>query len=173
MPQNAPTFVELLRGCTKTAVHLELRDTYNVAGERARLAAWRAGHDPSRTDPRLRSDWLDIVRETVGRGVEMRRVRVVSEPLSEYMRFSHAGTQLNVDAGEHIRWMPRRNTSDIALPGNDFWLYDGTLAKIHHFTGDGASAGHELTQDPAVVDLCACAFEAVWERAIPHANYLT
>lgn len=28
-------------------------------------------------------------------------------------------------AGEDVRWLPDRRTSDIALPGDDFWLFDG------------------------------------------------
>jgi hypothetical protein len=28
-----------------------------------------------------------------------------------------------------------------------------------------------MSSDPAVVQLCAMAFEAVWERAIDHADY--
>ncbi|MET9430813.1 DUF6879 family protein [Streptomyces sp. NPDC003036] len=41
----------------------------------------------------------------------------------------------------------------------------------NHFTGDGASAGPEETEDPVCAELCASAFEAVWERAIPHEQY--
>ncbi|MFG3049848.1 DUF6879 family protein [Kitasatospora sp. NPDC048239] len=29
----------------------------------------------------------------------------------------------------------------------------------------------EVTTDPAVVKLCASAFEATWDRAIPHEDY--
>ncbi|MDI3419494.1 DUF6879 family protein [Streptomyces luteolus] len=171
MPQSVPSFVELLRGCEKSAVHLEMRDSYSVANERAQFDAWRAGSDASRTDPQLRQAWLDIVQETTGRGVEMRRARIVSEPVSEYIQYEHAGTQLNIDAGEQVRWLPRRQASDIALPGNDFWIYDGQLVKFNHFTGSGSSAGQEMTHDPAVARLCLTAFEAVWERAVPHAQF--
>jgi hypothetical protein len=45
------------------------------------------------------------------------------------------------------------------------------LVQFNHFTGDGDSAGQENTEDPAVVKLCAAAFEAVWERGIDHAEY--
>ena len=70
-----------------------------------------------------------------------------------------------------MRWLPRRRASDIALPGNDFWLFDGSLVRWNHFTGDGASGGGEMSTDPGVRDLCANAFETVWERAIPHDAY--
>jgi hypothetical protein len=77
----------------------------------------------------------------------------------------------NVAAGEEVRWLPRRRASDLALPGNDFWLFDDRLVRFGYFTGDGEFLEHELADDPAVVKLCASAFEAVWERAIPHGNY--
>lgn len=34
----------------------------------------------------------------------------------------------NVKAGEEVRWLPRRQASDLALPGNDFWLFDGSAS---------------------------------------------
>jgi hypothetical protein len=107
----------------------------------------------------------------VGRGVVVHRARIVSEPVSEYTRFLYDGTFTNVAAGEQVRWLARRRASDIALPGNDFWLIDGRLIRWNHFTGEGSSGGGEISEDPAAVKLCADAFEAVWERAIPHDKY--
>lgn len=95
----------------------------------------------------------------------------MSEPVSDYIRYEHAGTQVNIGAGEQVRWLPRRQASDIALPGNDFWLLDDRLIRWNHFTGAGASGGGEISEDPAAANLCAEAFEAVWARATPHANY--
>lgn len=170
MTQNdVPDFPELLADCHKTAVHLEMRDAYGVDYETGDFAAWR---ETGRWDnPDYWRPWTDLVRDAVGRGVHMRRARIVSEPVTEYIRFEHAGTFNNVAAGEDVRWLPRRRASDIALPGNDFWLFDGRLVEWNHFTGDGGLVGHELSDDPAVARLCATAFEAVWERAVPHSEY--
>ena len=114
---------------------------------------------------------IDLVRATVARGVVVRRARIVSEPVAEYIRFEHAVTPMNLAAGEDVRWLPRRQASDIALPGNDFWILDGQLARFGHFSGDGDVLGEEWREEPAVTELCATAFEAVWERAIPHEDY--
>ena len=70
-----------------------------------------------------------------------------------------------------MRWLPRRRASDLCLPGNDFWVFDDRLVRFGYFAGDGEFLEHELADDPAVVRLCAAAFEAVWERAVPHAGY--
>lgn len=172
MPQNVPSFAEMLADCQRSAVHLEMRDAYGIAAEAAEFEAWKAGDDSSRYDRTgRRRSWLDLVTQSVGRGVEIRRARIVSEPVSDYIRFEHAGTPLNIEAGEQVRWLPRRQASDIALPGNDFWLFDDRAVRFNHFTGDGASAGPEVTNAPAVVKLCSSAFAAVWERAVPHTDY--
>ncbi|WP_269853527.1 DUF6879 family protein [Streptomyces sp. RPT161] len=172
MSQTVPSFEELLDSATHSAVHLEMRDSYAVDYERSGFAAWREGH---RLDPNHRESWwrpwLDLVSRTVGRGVVMRRARIVSEPVSEYIQFEHSGTFTNIAAGEQVRWLPRRQASDIALPGNDFWIFDDRLVEFNHFTGDGDGAGYELSEDPAVVKLCSTAFETVWDRGIDHEEY--
>ncbi|RST06364.1 hypothetical protein E2C00_06040 [Streptomyces sp. WAC05374] len=173
MPSNVPTtFHELMSQCRHTAVHLEMRDSYAVDYEKGPFAEWRQGfrHDPSDRASWWRP-WLDLVEETVSRGVTVRRARIVSEPVSEYTRFLFDGTFTNIAAGEQVRWLPRRQASAIALPGNDFWLFDDRFVRWNHFTGEGASAGPEDTEDPAAVKLCATAFEAVWARATPHDQY--
>ncbi|MEV4513815.1 DUF6879 family protein [Dactylosporangium sp. NPDC049525] len=165
-----PTIEDLLRTCERTALHLETRDQYDRTDPM--FTAWQAGHrdDPADRDSWWRP-WCDLIAETTGRGVAVRRARIVSEPVSEYIQFEYDGTFTNVAAGEDIRWLPRRQATDIALPGNDFWLFDDTLVRVGHFDGDGRSTGHEMTTDPGVVKVCASAFDAVWERAVPHGQY--
>ncbi|WP_406476050.1 DUF6879 family protein [Streptomyces sp. NBC_01615] len=172
MPQNVPSFAELLDGAQRTAFHLETRDAYGVAGEADDFARWKSTGERD-IDPGSPywAPWVDLVRRTVARGVAVRRARIVSEPVSDYIRFEHAGTPVNLAAGEQVRWLARRRASDIALPGNDFWLIDGRLIRWNHFTGDGASGGGEVSEDPAAAKLCADAFEAVWERATSHEDY--
>ncbi|WP_228983017.1 DUF6879 family protein [Streptomyces sp. DH12] len=42
---------------------------------------------------------------------------------------------------------------------------------FNHFAGNGDMLGEEYVTDPAVAHLCATAFETVWARATPHAEY--
>ncbi|MEU4208592.1 DUF6879 family protein [Streptomyces sp. NPDC026206] len=171
MSQSVPSFEELLDSALHSAVHLEMRDIYSVDEEREHFAAWRQGgraDDPGSAQWR---PWADLVRRTVGRGVVMRRARVVSEPVTEYIRYEHAGTSVNVGAGEQVRWLPRHRASDIALPGNDFWLIDDLVVRFNVFTGDGKAAEPQVNKDPSVIKLCASAFDAVWDRAVPHEDF--
>src|SRR5215813_1027778 len=161
------SFEEALASARQSAVHLEMRDVY--LPDDPEFAAWRAGQFKPSTQWHW---WFDLVASTVGRGVQIRRARIVSEPVTEYIRFEYDITaDLNVAAGELVRWLSRRRASDLALPGNDFWLFDGTAVLFNYFSGDGAPVGTELVDESAVVKLCAAAFEAVWGRAVPHGEY--
>ncbi|MFD3809153.1 DUF6879 family protein [Streptomyces sp. NPDC058619] len=167
-----PGFDVLLDGARHSALHLEMRDSYGVAAESAGFARWLAtGVRNTDPDSEYWAFWTCLVRRTVARGVSVRRARIVSEPLSDYAKYSHAGAVVNLAAGEEVRYLPRCHASDIALPGNDFWLIDGRLVRWNHFAGNGTSAGGEMSEDPAAAALCASAFTAVWERAVPYEDY--
>ncbi|MCX4682743.1 hypothetical protein OG401_00190 [Kitasatospora purpeofusca] len=173
MKPSVPDFGALLRSAERSACHLEMRDSYM---DDPVFADWRAGLPVDRPEaydlPEEYTAWAGLVRETAGRGVVMRRARIVSEPVTAYIRWEHAITERhNVALGEQVRWLPRSKASDLALPGNDLWLVDERLVLFHWFTGDGEWAGHETTEDPAVVKMVTAAFEAVWDRAVPHARY--
>jgi hypothetical protein len=166
-----PSVQELLRSCDHSAIHLEMRDGYDR--DDPMFLAWQQGYGPSASADRSAwwRPWLDLITEVTGRGVRIQRARIISEPVSEYILFEYEGTFTNVAAGEEIRWLPRRQATDIALPGNDFWVFDEERVRIGHFDGDGKSTGHEMTNDVAVLKLCLSAFEAVWDRATPHGRY--
>ncbi|KIF75730.1 hypothetical protein QR77_21250 [Streptomyces sp. 150FB] len=169
MPSDIPTFDDLLAGTKRSAVHLELRDTYY---SNPRFEAWQQGQ---RVDWDNRASWWrpfhQQIADAIARGVQVRRARVVSEPVTEYIRWEHYVTHANVAAGEQVRWLPRRQAIDLLLPANDFWLFDDTRVEIHHFNGAGGFLEDEFPEDPKLVELCASSFERVWRRAIPHGQY--
>jgi len=173
MSQTVPPFADLLAECRSSAIHLEMRDVYGVADEDEDFSAWRTGR---RHSPETRSEWWnsfhDSVSQAVARGVSIRRARIVSEPVTEYIRYEHSCTFQNVLAGEQVRWLPRRQASDLLIPGNDFWIFDDALIRFGLFSGDGAFVEHVLSSDPDVIKNVTGAFEGVWERAIPHEQYL-
>lgn len=172
MSQSGPSFPELMKGATRSAVHLEMRDVYAVRDEAEDFARWqRTGQRDVDPASDYWKPWVELVGDALSRGIVMRRARIVSEPVTEYIRYEHAGTPVNLGAGELVRWLPRRQASDIALPGNDFWLIDERIVRWGHFTGDGDFVDQEVTDDPDAAVLCARAFEAVWERGIPHEKF--
>ncbi|MEU3227154.1 DUF6879 family protein [Streptomyces sp. NPDC006976] len=173
MPPNV-SFDDLLAGARESAVHLEMRDAYGVGDEAADFERWRrTGARDVDPESAYWAPWVSRVREATVRGVVVRRARIVSEPVSKYIRYEHAGTAVNVHAGEVVRWLPRRQASDLLLPGNDLWIFDGQTLLFNHFTGTGdwADPGLELCTEPSIAKQAVAAFDAVWERAVPHDQY--
>ncbi|OKI09361.1 hypothetical protein A6A06_01215 [Streptomyces sp. CB02923] len=171
MSQTVPSFAELLDSARHSAVHLEMRDVYAVEEEKTAVDAWRRDGTVPAADSEFWREWVELVTRTVKRGVTMRRARIVSEPVSEYIRFEHAITPVNVAAGEQVRWLPRAHACGLALPGSDFWLIDEKAVGFNVFSGDGQATDPQYTEDTSVARLCAQAFAAVWERAVPHDQY--
>jgi hypothetical protein len=161
---KVPPFGELIATTRTSAVHLEMRDAYTPNDQR--FLDWRAGKLlPEQANP----EWSALVRAHTARGVRFRRVRVVSEPLADFIKFEYEmTTTVNIAPGEQVRWLPRRRALDLCLPVNDYWVFDGRLVRFHYFAGDGEIVEDELSEDPSIVGLCARVFEAAWDRAIPH-----
>jgi hypothetical protein len=161
-----PPFRELIAAANSSAVHLEMRDAYTPSDPA--FLDWRAGRPRAVSANR---GWYDLVREHTARGIRFRRARVVSEPVSDFIRFEYDSSSGNIAAGEEVSWLPRRQASDLCLPGNDFWLFDDNLIRFHYFSGDGEIVEDELCSDPLVITACRAAFETIWDRAVPHAEY--
>jgi hypothetical protein len=174
MPPSAVDFRSLLTAARTSAVHLEMRDQYAVGDEAEDYARWqRTGERDLDPGSPYWAPWVDLVAGVRARGVTVRRARVVSEPVSPYIRYEHAGTAANLAAGEEVRWLPRPRAATLLLPGADLWIFDSETVLFNHFTGDGqwASPDMELATDPAIVKQCTDAFEATWDRATPHDQY--
>lgn len=161
-------FDRLLRTIERESLHLEMRDAYGTEVELPHMAQWAAG-EPD--DLGWLDDWCATLRAHGAAGRSVRRARVVSEPLSDYQRWSYSIAGPMVAAGEDIRWVPRRLLSSVAVPGNDFYLFDDRLVVFLLYTGAGLNAGMEASSDPADVALCRSAFTAVWNLSIPHRDY--
>jgi hypothetical protein len=154
------------------ALHLEMRDVYVVKDEVERFARFlEKGYRDHEAEAEERRPWMTLIQDLTAAGKFLRRARIISEPVTDYIRYEWEGTGPNVEAGEQIKWLPRRLASVIALPGNDFWLFDNSIVIFTVFTGEGDVFERQLMTDPAVVQLCHSAFDAVWSIATPHGEY--
>ncbi|MFC5185662.1 DUF6879 family protein [Actinomadura harenae] len=157
---------ELLRSA-KTILKLELRDNYEVDADA--FNAWQAGQSIQDTV----SVWGERAAARVAAGVVTRRVKVVSEPLSDYHRFILDASKNAIDAGEEMRWLPRRLASAVLLPGNDFFVLDGEIVLFNVFDGADRRAEIQFADEPEVAKLCVSAFGSAWALAIPYGEYYT
>ncbi|MEE1798233.1 hypothetical protein PUR57_06015 [Streptomyces sp. JV176] len=153
------------------AFHLELKDAYRTTVEDGPYAKWQRGEDD---DYAWFTPWLDQTRALTATGKKIRRVRVVSEPFTDYIRWEHSLTPLNLEAGEDIRWLPRRLLhGPVTFPvnGNDWWLFDREVLAVTHFREDGRYEGSELIEDPKIVGDCVRLRDQLWGLALPYDQY--
>ena len=93
---------------------------------------------------------------------------VVSEPLTDYLRFEIGWSyRLNADAGEDIRI----SRAAAALPRDDYWLFDSRAMARLHYDGDGRLTGVELTDDPAAVVQAGYWRDVALHLAVPLDNW--
>jgi hypothetical protein len=115
--------------------------------------------------------WVAFMRETVARGVAVRRVRIVTVPHSDYQRWLLSITSSNIAAGEDIRYVPRHLAGDI--PPDDWWLFDGARVAFNLVDAEGQPAGLALTEDHRIVEYCIAVRDRLWEIATTYADYVS
>jgi hypothetical protein len=153
----------------RDVLKIELRDYYGTDAEL--FDNWRSGNLDAVTAHYRR--WLEYFTTTyVEAGRSFNRVRVVSEPLSDYQRMAVMHSGVTVDAGEGLRWLPRRLISAEALPGNDCLILDGSGVVFNVLDADaGALVEAQYSTESDVVKFCRDAFDRAWNLAVPHDDY--
>jgi hypothetical protein len=151
------------------AFRLEALDQYAVGYEEEAMRRFLAGEP---VDPGIIAPWLNRVAAVAAAGRRMERVHVVTEPLSDYLRFEMDGYRFTVAAGEDVRILPRSVARELELPGEDFWLFDdGPVARMH-YDRHGTFLGAELVEEPDVVARYCRWRDVALEAATPYARYV-
>ncbi|MBB5776240.1 DUF6879 family protein [Nonomuraea jabiensis] len=151
-----------------TAFKFEVRDRYDVPSEQESLRRFLAGQpDPERAA----RPWLAKMKAATGEGKRVERVRVVTEPHSDYVRWLLAGAPLNAAAGEDVRYLPRTHAATLELPDHDFAIFDSARLVLLNFDDQDRPLQHELVTDPDMV-LRHCQWrDAAWHHAMPYDQY--
>lgn len=152
------------------AFRLETLDHYDAPNESGPYARFLAGEP---VDPAWREPWKKLVREVRTSGRIMERVKVVSEPVSDYVRFSllHAAPA-SVEAGEDVRVLGRSNARHLG-DWLDFWLFDDDLtATMYYDYRSGRVRRVELDRRPKLIARLAEDRDKLLLRATPLAQYV-
>lgn len=122
-----PNFVDLFDDFTYSAFRLETLQLYNVSYEENDFTRFLAGRE--RSEPPGIASWVDTVRRGRATGRLFHRVHVVTEPLTDYVRFECAWSYRDtVAAGEDVRIISTTSTSwPISVPHVDYWLFDSSV----------------------------------------------
>jgi hypothetical protein len=157
-------FERLFDRFTRSAWRLECQGVYNEPEEREPLKRFLAG-EPD--DGAWFADWPVWIRAQRAAGRTVSRVRVMTEPLTDYLRFQFTITPPAVEAGEDIRLLPAAAFAALDLPREDFWLFDDTVVALLHFGDDGVAGVEIITDDPTVATFRERR-RRTWDAAFPY-----
>ncbi|WP_031065562.1 DUF6879 family protein [Streptomyces sp. NRRL WC-3742] len=133
------------RNFRRSAWRLEVQPRYTMPAEAESLARFLLG-EPKPVDHN--AAWHVTVRNAVASGRSFGRVRVVREPLTDYIRYQSAwGIPGNIAAGENIRILDLTNRS-LELPEQDFWMFDDEIVVHLNYRPDGTQINRELIANP-------------------------
>lgn len=151
---------------TSSAFRLETLATYRVAEEAEYFDRFLSGGE-------FPDQWRDNpwVRDITENGRRLHRVRVLTTPLSDYLRFQLAwGYPGNVEDGEEITVLDLSESPVPGLPDHDFWLFDETTVLKMHYTGNGEFFGAELLPPDRTGDYLTYR-DAALNAAVPYTEY--
>jgi hypothetical protein len=160
-------FLALFDSFEHTAFRLETREAYVEDEESEPLRAFLAG----RPDYGWFADWPEYISGIVAAGKRFERVRVVSQPHSDYTRFGLDLARLSVAAGDDIRYLPRPEAQRLGLPNEDYWLFDSRTVVIFGFGADGRITQRLLVDEPAAVVAHSYWRDVAWHYAVHHTEY--
>lgn len=152
----------------RSAFRLETLDAYEVASDGGDVARYLRGEpDP---DPERKGPWLQELAAERAAGKTTSRVRILTTPLSDYLRYEcEWGYVPNSEAGEQIRILDLTTTArprDVV--NEDFWLLDDTHALRMVYDADGRFKGAIVADDPQPY---RAARDAAWNAAVDFATW--
>ncbi len=166
-----PGFQRLFDDFRYTAYRLEAHQIYGVPYEMAEFSRFQAGEARGEFPGIAR--WADRVGKGVRAGKRFHRVHVVTEPLSDYVRFECAWAYRHtVAAGEEVRIIavPDGRWPD-GLADFDYWLFDSSVLVRMDYADDGAFLSAERVDAPdQIVQANAWRDQAV-SLSVPFTDY--
>jgi Family of unknown function (DUF6879) len=172
---DAPAPNSLLGTFQRSAFRMETLPVYSVEAEAERFGAFLAGQSLPPRSPE-NSSWLRRVAESTKRGIFWRRVHLLRQPLSDYLRYELLEYQANVAAGEDIRIVDITHHPELANVNEDFWLLDAdqptAYAMLMQYDRDGQWTGAWRTSDSEVVRRCRQERDLAIQASITLSEYL-
>jgi hypothetical protein len=172
---DSAEFAALFTSFRHTAYRLETLQQYGVGYEDRSFQAFLAGEPPV-TDP-ARDEWTGMIRAAVAAGKTLQRIHLVSEPLSDYLRYElEWWYRPNTEAGDDVRILPEHMVPAGELPVlaalGDYWLFDSSDLWVMRYDSDGRFQHAEQVTDPGAIVTRSYWRDAALHYALPYADYM-
>lgn len=169
-PMTEDEFHRSFRSYRHTARRLEPRDRYNTATGTDDLVSQYL--DGRLKDFSYMNRWTAEVRSGRAQGKLMQRVRIVTEPLSDYIRYTTSVARFNCAAGDDIHYLSRETARQLGIPEHeDVWIFDASWAMIINFNDDDQVVGYEREDGSADILQWLQHWDAAWHHAISRDDF--
>lgn len=156
-----------LRAAKRDLFRVETLDRYAVPSDGGDYQRYQDGEPEP--DLARKAAWRERLLAERARGLFRRRVHVIHEPLSDYLRFEFDwGHRLNTDI-EDIRVLPLPEAPS-ARGWHDFWMVDDREVLAMAYDEGGQFEG-ALPVSVSEVRLYRLIRDAAWEAAVPFATW--
>lgn len=147
-----------------TAWRWECQGAYNEPQEQEPLERFLAGE----TDQSW-FKWPKRVRAWADQGRSIGRVRMLTDPLTDYLRFELSITPPALDAGEDIRFLTEARARELGAPDQDYWMFDEAEVAMLIF-GDHGVSGALLITEPTIVRRYVNWRDLAVREAVPYSS---
>lgn len=166
--ESGSDFRRLVTTFKRSAWRWECQGVYREPSERESFRLWQQGTQ----DASFLNGWLETVRAIRADGRTFERVRMVTQPQTDYLRWMFTLSHLNIEAGEDIRWLSEADAKMLGAPPFDYYLLDDELVAVLQF-GENGVTGAEVTDDSQAVEDAQRWRKMAWANATPHTKYMS
>ena len=171
----AANLSELVANFQRSAFRLETLPQYLVDAEAERFAAFRDGRPlPERSE--RTNQWLRRIAAMTQAGQRWYRVHILSQPLTDYLRYELLAYQENAAVGEEIRIADVGIHPELADLRTDFWLLDGdgdeAVVALMQYDRDGRYFGFWRADDVEVIERCRRERDRALAASVPLSDFL-
>lgn len=166
-PLSEDEFDQFFEECRYTAFRLETLQVYDVGYEEEAFRRFLADGEVFTTDSQR--EWARLVSG----GRHFHRVHVVTEPLTDYMRFECVWAyRASVEAGEDVRVLPvGKGSWPEGIPRYDFWLFDSEHLVRMNYAPDHTMRTPELVLEPDEIVRANTVRDRALHLATPFTDY--
>lgn len=147
---------------------LETLSMYQVPKDFIIFKTWKK--DKSIVNKAFR-DWFHLLEKTKKRQVTMQRVRIITLPLSEYLKYEVDVWKQSAKKGEQIFFLESKLYQELIkqlqLKPKDFWLFDNNRVILFHYNKKGNFLKEELVQNKKTIKQYENFKEILLERSLP------
>lgn len=171
---NMPLMEKAWENSKKNIFRLEEIPEYNVPEDLVNFNKWKHGKFVIDKDSK---NWLANLKSTKNKRINIQRVRIVSFPFSNYLKYEIDFWQHSTKAGEKILFLDKAIYQKIKFTldfsPEDFWLFDDKTLIIFHYNPKGDFVREEPILDPQTINKYVILKKELLRYAISMSKFLT